>query len=315
MLKHSSKTTDVSSLALSAVLGALAEAAASGAVTTVDTAMSYIKQILNEILGTDGGWTNLDNAAVADLDSAIQKLASILAIDVANQFSTSVDGSARTTLEAVHVALAALIGTKASAAATGAVTTSDDIVAYIKQLVTEGIARDTAIGNIPTTMVGTDNAALASAWTSALATALGNYTSTRAGYIDELAAANLPADIATVTGLIDTAETDASFSYLDAGGEQDVYTDAVTTRRKISFSMDISTMSQGGVVKVYLKVDGSTYKVWIKKDVDSISSSGTEDVYTIEIITNQHIKVSYTEDADEGADRSIPYSVVIKVME
>ncbi len=46
-----------------------------------------------------------------------------------------------------------------------------------------------------TTERGTDDAALASAWTAALATALENYTSDRAGYIDELAAANIPADI------------------------------------------------------------------------------------------------------------------------
>ncbi len=46
-----------------------------------------------------------------------------------------------------------------------------------------------------TTERGTDDAALASAWTAALATALENYTSTRAGYIDELGATNIPADI------------------------------------------------------------------------------------------------------------------------
>jgi len=42
---------------------------------------------------------------------------------------------------------------------------------------------------------GTDSAALASVWTAALATALANYTEARAGYLDELAAANLPTDI------------------------------------------------------------------------------------------------------------------------
>ncbi|KKN16222.1 hypothetical protein LCGC14_0978150 [marine sediment metagenome] len=52
---------------------------------------------------------------------------------------------------------------------------------------------------IPTTMRGTDGAALASAWTAALATALGNYTAVRAGNLDELAAANLPTDVAAVS--------------------------------------------------------------------------------------------------------------------
>ena len=47
-------------------------------------------------------------------------------------------------------------------------------------------------------MRGTDSAALASSWTAALATALGNYTAARAGYLDELAAANLPTDVDTL---------------------------------------------------------------------------------------------------------------------
>ena len=42
---------------------------------------------------------------------------------------------------------------------------------------------------------GTDGAALAVNWTAALATALTNYTAARAVYLDELAAANIPADI------------------------------------------------------------------------------------------------------------------------
>jgi len=40
--------------------------------------------------------------------------------------------------------------------------------------------------------------ATAAVWTSGLATALGNYTAVRAGYLDELAAANLPTDIAAI---------------------------------------------------------------------------------------------------------------------
>jgi len=54
------------------------------------------------------------------------------------------------------------------------------------------------IAAIPTVMVGTDNAALAADWTAALATILGNFSAARIGYLDELAAANLPADIDTI---------------------------------------------------------------------------------------------------------------------
>ncbi|MCK4527324.1 hypothetical protein KAW18_08120 [candidate division WOR-3 bacterium] len=55
------------------------------------------------------------------------------------------------------------------------------------------------LGAIPTTaMRGTDNAALAADWTAALATILGNFSAARIGYLDELAAANLPTDIAAI---------------------------------------------------------------------------------------------------------------------
>jgi len=63
-------------------------------------------------------------------------------------------------------------------------------------------ARDAIIAAIPA-MVGTDGAALAASWTAALATALGSYTAVRGGYLDELAAANLPTDITNIK-----AETD-----------------------------------------------------------------------------------------------------------
>lgn len=81
----------------------------------------------------------------------------IAAADVVN-----VDGSSIPAMVGTNsAALASVLGALDSAATTGAVSSSDLVMAYVKQLVTEGIARDTAIGNIPTTMVGTDSAFLA----------------------------------------------------------------------------------------------------------------------------------------------------------
>ena len=51
-------------------------------------------------------------------------------------------------------------------------------------------------------MRGTDGAATAAIWTNALATALASYTAVRGGYLDELAAANLPTDVANVAAAI-----------------------------------------------------------------------------------------------------------------
>lgn len=61
-------------------------------------------------------------------------------------------------------------------------------------------------------MRGTNNAALEAAWTAALAGALGNYTAVRAGYLDELAAANIPADVDTLLTRITEALTLAAIA-------------------------------------------------------------------------------------------------------
>ena len=66
----------------------------------------------------------------------------------------------------------------------------------------DGGRLDLLIDAIPTTMRGTNSAALASAWTAALATALGNYTAARAGYLDELDF-DLQGTLSTIAGYID----------------------------------------------------------------------------------------------------------------
>jgi len=121
-------------------------------------------------LTTDGGWTNIGNASVDTLDAAIQALAKVLAIDAANQFSVTMDGSARTTLEAVatalsdiftasgaaysasldgsarttiaslHTALGVLLGTRDATAAQSFPTTTASAIAYLKgQQIAQGL--------------------------------------------------------------------------------------------------------------------------------------------------------------------------------
>jgi len=67
-------------------------------------------------------------------------------------------------------------------------------------------------------MVGTDGAALASSWTAALATILANFSAARIGYLDELAAANLPTDVAAIpTTMVgtDNAATETKQDIID----------------------------------------------------------------------------------------------------
>ena len=71
--------------------------------------------------------------------------------------------------------------------------TTDYIIYRTEFSVLEKVYLDASVAGIPTTPT------LQATWTDALATALASYTAVRAGYIDELAAANLPTDIAAIT--------------------------------------------------------------------------------------------------------------------
>lgn len=103
-------------------------------------------------------------------------------------------------------------------------------------------------------MRGTDSAALASAWTAALATALGNYTAARAGYLDELAAANIPADIdailtdtgTTLDGIVDSilADTNELQTDLVNGGRLDLLIDAILADTAALNDTALSELSQ-----------------------------------------------------------------------
>jgi len=95
-----------------------------------------------------------------------------------------------------------------------------------------------------TDMVGTDNAALAA---TALSTA--TYTAARAGYMDELAAANLPADVDAI--LVDTATTipasiaalnDISVANILAG----VVEGTITVKQSLSLALSVLTGKSSG---------------------------------------------------------------------
>jgi len=87
----------------------------------------------------------------------------------------------------------------------------------------------TAIAAISTdAMRGTDDATLQATWTDAMATALANYTAARAGYLDELAAANLPTDISTIDTVVDGIQTDLS-NGTDGLGALKTLIDAIQT--------------------------------------------------------------------------------------
>lgn len=121
-----------------AVLGTKADAAAAGAVTTTDNVTAYIKQTLNELLGTDGGWTNMNNATMDDLDEILQVIASVLNMDGANQFSVGLDAGTQTDLDAVFTALDTMLGDRNVARAAGVLADTESMFALVRSIHTAG---------------------------------------------------------------------------------------------------------------------------------------------------------------------------------
>lgn len=121
------------------------------------------------------------------------------------------------------------------------------------------------------------------------------------------------ARLAAILALVDSTEATGPFSYLDAGGEQDVYEDTATTRRHISFEVSNRNMTQTGTFRVYRKVNGTNYDLWTSAAVTV--GAGDERVVDGEFKTNQAWKITYEEDVDETAARAIPFNIITEVKE
>ena len=229
-----------------------------------------------------------NQTARTNLEQALEDFFAVVGIDGANVFNPSIGGSARTDLDAALTAMAVIIAA------------------------------------IPTTMVGTDNAAtVADGWDAALATILDNFSPARIGYLDELdfdlqallnaIAAYLDTEIAAILGLVDSAESAGPFAYLDAGAEQDVVVDTAVTRRRIWVDFSNQGMAQTGTFRIYRKVDGANYDLYTT--VPCTVGAGDDRAFDAEFTTNQPWKLTYEEDVDEAAARSIPYNVITQVIE
>jgi urease accessory protein UreF len=175
---------DVSTLI--SVLGALNDAAATGAVTDTDTAMAYIKQLVTEGITRDAVIGALNNAAAS---GAVTDADTLMAY--AKQLVT--EGIARD----------AVIGALNNAAASGAVTDADTMMAYIKQLVTEGIARDAVL----TVLGAVDTAAASGAVTDA---------DLLMAYVKQLVTEGIARDaVLAVLGAVDTAAAAGAVTDVD----------------------------------------------------------------------------------------------------
>jgi len=153
------------------VIGSKSDAAADGAVTTTDTLVAYIKQIVGASAGTtslpvtipvaDAALNaysrdvvgNKADAAAVDAVSEVESLMAYIkqAVTLAIARDTAIgviDGYHDVAIAdaATNVVMSDIVGNKSDAAAAGAVSTVESLMAYLKQSITLAIARDTAIG-------------------------------------------------------------------------------------------------------------------------------------------------------------------------
>lgn len=116
-----------------------------------------------------------------------------------------------------------------------------------------------------------------------------------------------------IKSLLDSTEAHGPYPYTDAGGEQTIYEDISTERRRIWLDVSNRYMTKTGTFRIYRKIDGSNNDLWI--DQPATVGAGDDRAWDAEFTTNQPWKITYKEDVDEGLDREIPYNVIVQPME
>jgi len=106
-----------------------------------------------------------------------------------------------------------------------------------------------------------------------------------------------------------------TLSYLDAGGEQTVVEYSPGKRVTVhGIWLDLVNMTQDGTIKVYHKVDGSNYRLF-KSVSFTVATDPDGQLVEINASIDSDLKVTYTEGADEGAARDLPYALIHETKE
>ncbi len=112
----------------------------------------------------------------------------------------------------------------------------------------------------------------------------------------------------------ESADVGATFSYLDAGAEQVIFTIAMSTRKKLhSIFIDLTTLTQNTTIRIKHKIDGTNYKTidtidWLTTDTDGV-------YFNKGLALTYDLQVTMQEAVDEGAARAIPYYYITEDME
>ena len=110
-------------------------------------------------------------------------------------------------------------------------------------------------------------------------------------------------------------ESKGTFAYLDAGGEQTIFEQTSAIRRTLkAVYLDLVNMTKDGTIKLYYKIDGSTYRECENYNF-SVATASDGVVIKLGVGVTDSFKVTYTESSDEAASRDIPYVCVYEAGE
>lgn len=119
---------------------------------------------------------------------------------------------------------------------------------------------------------------------------------------------------AALRGCDSELATSGSLSYLNAGASQAIVTLENTLKKHIhGILLDCNTLTQNGVLAFQVKVDGTNYRT-VASATFTVATDDSINL-AVNLITSQHCKFIYTEGADEGADRALPYEVSYTYLE
>lgn len=103
-----------------------------------------------------------------------------------------------------------------------------------------------------------------------------------------------------------------SLSYLDAGGEQTVFEITAVTKHFVTGIMvDMTTITQNGTFKLYSKIDGTNYRE-LAALIFTVATDSDGVLFDYRVSVDTDFKLTYTEGADEGAVRALPYKYTLE---
>lgn len=112
--------------------------------------------------------------------------------------------------------------------------------------------------------------------------------------------------------ILEPTITSATFSYLDAGGTQDIV-EVVNTKKVLvkGIAVDCNTLTQNGTLDFWTKIDGTNYRK-IKSVAFTVASDDSV-MLDINIEVDDDFKFTWTEGGDEGAARDLPYKLSYEI--